>query len=175
MNEPLDELYLRWLYSQIGSVKTRDASKTYWGLAKLLLTKEFVWIIPNDDNRVEDGKDLRLEFLRAEGITEIDPCWMELGCSMLEMMIGLSRRLSFEAGGEPREWFFELIDNLGLYDLTDSRAISKRKVEQVLDQLIWRNYDPDGTGGMFPLRYADRDQRDVEIWYQMQAYLIERE
>lgn len=175
MNEPLDELYLHWLYSQIGSTKTKDPTKTYWGLAKMLLDKEFVWFVLNDDNRVEDGRDLRLEFLHAEGITEVDQHWMDLGCSMLEMMIGLSRRLSFEAGGEPREWFFELIDNMDLYDLTDDRAISKRKVEQVLDQVIWRNYDPDGTGGLFPLRYPSKDQRDVEIWYQMQAYLIERE
>jgi len=64
MNEPLDDLYLTWLYSQIGSIKLKQPSRTYWSLFRQLYTKEFVWIIPNDDNRIEDGRDLRFKFQR---------------------------------------------------------------------------------------------------------------
>lgn len=175
MTAPLDEQYFTWLYSQIGSLKTRDKSRTYWNLARQLFTKEFVWIVPNDDNRVEDGRNLRLEFVTEQGVEGVRPDWFDIGCSMLEMLVGLSRRLSFEAGGEPREWFFQLVENLGLYDLTDNKHIHEREVDRVLERVIWRNYEPDGNGGLFPLKYADRDQREIEIWYQMNSYLLELE
>ena len=174
MTKPLEELYLTWLYSQFGSVKSRIRSKTYWSLAGALFHKEFVWWVPNDDNRVEDGKALRDEFLDDEGIYDVDPDWMEQGCSMLEMMIGLSRRLAFEAGGEPREWFFELLDNLGLSTYNDAEQFDEDRVDEAIDPVIWRTYGRDGTGGLFPLQHPKKDQREVEIWYQMNAYLLER-
>jgi hypothetical protein len=37
-----------------------------------------------------------------------------------------------------------------------------------------REYDPDGRGGLFPLDGTHANQREVELWYQMQAYIIER-
>jgi len=49
VSQPLDELYFTWLYSQVGSVRTRNPARTYWSLLRYLYTKEFVWIIPNDD------------------------------------------------------------------------------------------------------------------------------
>lgn len=174
MNAPLDELYLTWLYSQVGSVKLRSPSRTYWTLFKLLFTKEFVWIIPNDDNRVEDGRDLRFEFLDEREIDEVDPDWMSLGCSMFEMLIGLSRRLSFEDDGEACDWFWRLLENLGLSHLTDDMCDeqAKRDINETLDNVIWRTYSPDGFGGLFPLESTTRDQRDVEIWYQLSEYLL---
>lgn len=177
MDEPvLEELYLEWLYDQVGSVRTRNPSKGYWSLLRQLHRKEFVWILPNDDNRIEDGRDLRLEFMSVYG-SRIDPNWLNVGCSFLEMLIALSRRLAFEAEGEPREWFWQLIDNMELYDCTDRRYSEsvERHVEAVLDRIIYRVYSPNGKGGLFPLRHADRDQRDVEIWYQLCAYLLERD
>jgi hypothetical protein len=95
VNEPFDELYLHWLYGQFGSVNVQSKSRTYWGLARLLYKKEFVWLVPNDDNRRDDGKDLRWEFMNDTGEEPGDE-WLSLECSMLEMLIGLSRRLSFE-------------------------------------------------------------------------------
>lgn len=175
MDEVLDELYLHWLYGQIGSVRTRDKTKTYWSLARTLFRKEFVWFVPNDDNRVEDGKDLRLEFRVLNDMDEIDPDWMNMGCSMLEMMIALSRRLAFEAEGEPREWFWELIDNLDIY-FSDAHFNKKNedKIDEVLDRVIWRQYKRNGKGGLFPLKESRRDQTDVEIWYQLNDYILER-
>lgn len=179
MNAPLDDLYLTWLYSQVCSVRLKNPRRTYWSLMRQLFTKEFVWIIPNDDNRVEDGRDLRHEFIEEREIDDVDPDWMGLGCSFLEMLIGLSRRLTFEAEGEPREWFFELLENLDLakyndenYDTSPSKA--RRDIDECLDMVIWRTYDPDGRWGLFPLNHATQDQRDVEIWYQLSAYLLER-
>lgn len=177
MSEPLDELYLRWLYTKIGSVKLRSPAKTYWSLARQLFTKEFVWIVPNDDNRLEDGRDLRQEFVDDCGIAEVDPGWMDLGCSMLEMLIALSRRLSFEAGRNPHGWFWRLMENLEVEEFTDKNysRLVERLVDDKLDQVIWRTYRQDGRGGLFPLEHPKQDQREVEIWYQLCAYLLEHD
>lgn len=174
MARPLDELYFEWLYSQVGSVRVRNPTRTYWSLLRQLFTKEFVWIIPNDDNRIEDGRDLRVEFLDISGIDDVDPGWMELGCSFFEMMIGLSRRLSFIAEGDPRDWFWHLMDNLGLRSFNDDKGIDIEVVDEILNTVIWRTYSEDGQGGLFPLRNAREDQREVEIWYQQSAYILEQ-
>lgn len=177
MDAPLDELYLKWLYSKISSVRLRDPSRTYWNLFRQLYTKEFVWIIPNDDNRAEDGKDLRYEFLEEQGVDEVDPDWIRLGCSMLELLIALSRRLSFEDDGEPRGWFWQMLANLGLNEFNDANynEQAQSEIDQALDTVIWRTYSPDGFGGLFPLKTPEKDQREVEIWYQLGAYLLEHE
>lgn len=172
----LDDLYLTWLYSRVGNIQQKSPAKTYWKLLRQLYSKEFVWIVPNDDNRVEDGKDLRMDFLRATGVSP-DNAWMELGCSMLEMMIALSNRLAFEAEGAPEEWFWELMENMNLSECTDKNynKILEDYVDRRLEELQWRQYKHDGVGGLFPLDHPDRDQREVEIWYQLCAYLLERE
>lgn len=175
MNEPLDETYLTWLYEHVASVKLKNPSRTYWKLLRVLFKTEFVWWVPNDDNRVEDGKDLREEFLAEHELDIEDQDWLNLGCSMLEMLIGLSRRLAFEAEGEPRIWFWEMIDNLGLYGYNDRENFADATVREILDQVIWRTYRRDGFGGLFPLQEPKRDQTEVEIWYQLNAYLLERD
>ena len=174
MSKPLDEQYLVWLYSQVGSVYNRNPSKSYWRLLKLLYNKEFLWIIPNDDNRAEDGRDLRVEFIEQRNIQHVDRDWMRLGCSMLELLIGLSRRLAFEAEGEPRGWFWKLMENIGLAEYNDHALFSDDQVNKVLDDVILRTYKRNGAGGLFPLKKTVEDQREVELWYQMNAYVVEK-
>lgn len=174
MSAPLDELYLEWLYSQVSPVKNRNPARTYWSLLRQLYKTEFVWLIPNDDNRVEDGRDLRYEFVDQHDLDDVDPFWMNLGCSMLEMLIGLSRRLSFEAEGEARVWFWHLIETLGLlYNDKEFSPRHEKEVYRKLEDVIWRNYASDGRGGLFPLSNPTQDQREVEIWYQLCSYLVE--
>ena len=173
MEKPLDELYFVWLYGQVGDPGIKNPRRTYWKILKQLYNKEFVWIVPNDDNRVADGRDLRYEFVDQSGLTDVDPGWVNLGCSMLELLIGLSRRLSFEVDGEPRDWFWRLMQNLNLSNYNDRDFIPYSQVDCALDTVIWRNYSPDGLGGIFPLRDPHQDQRKIELWYQMHAYLLE--
>lgn len=175
MSEPLDELYLRWLYEQVGNVKVRSRNRTYWDLFRQMFRKPFVWFIPNDDNRAADGICLREQFLEDEGfdIFEVDPDWLGMECSFLEMMVALARRLSFEDEGSPASWFWRLLENLGLEDCTDRSKYDRAKVDHIINTVVWREYDADGHGGLFPLRHARSDQREVEIWYQMNEYLIE--
>ena len=170
MSEPLDELYFQWLYSQVGNTEARNPRATYWRLLRVLYKKEFLWFVPNDDNRIQDGKDLRLEF--ADGLS-IDAGWMDMPCSMLELLIALSRKLSFEADGKPRMWFWVMLENIGLDNKPDAHEFSEEMVDAVLTRVIFRNYDYSGAGGLFPLKEPERDQREVELWYQMCAYVLE--
>jgi hypothetical protein len=134
---------------------------------------EFVWTVPNDDNRVADGRCLRDEFLLERDIHPVDSAWYELGCSFFEMLIGLSRRLAFEAGEDSKWWFWKLLDNLNFRNFADDNIFDDDEVSLRLDEVIWRRYEPNGMGGLFPLAHPKEDQTKVEIWYQMNAYLLE--
>lgn len=172
---PLDEAYFVWLYSQVGSVKNRNRAKTYWELLKLFHEKEFTWSIPLDENRANDGKDLRPQFLEQTDAELHDPAWMDMSCSMLELLIALAGKLAWEADEMNQAgWFWHLIDNLGLIRCTDAYPPDPRLVDKILDRVIHRDYYPNGSGSLFPLQHPKEDQRDVELWYQAQAYLLER-
>ena len=172
---PLDELYFRWLYGEACYPEENNPNHKFWNLLRVFYGKEFIWIIPNDDNRAEDGKDLRQEFVDTIYFKTPDQNWMRMGCSVLEMLVALTRRLAFETDGSPREWFWVLLENLDLTKYNDNTLVPIPEVEEILDAVIWRTYHYDGTGGLFPLRRPTEDQRQVEIWYQLSAYLLELE
>lgn len=176
-NEPIEELYFKWLYGQVGSVRLRNRSRTYWSLLKQLHSTEFTWIIPKDENRAEDGRRLRYEFLDDMNL-EVDEDWLDLGCSMLELLIGIARRFAFIVDDDPKDWFWHFIGNLDLADYNDMEYdrdynYHNRHVKQILDRVILRRYRRNGEGGIFPLRYPEYDQRNLELWYQMHAYILE--
>lgn len=175
-SEPLDELYFKWLYEKVADPEFHDSDLTYWKVLRILFTKEFVWLVPNDVNRIQDGKALRLEFLEAQGIPEVDTDWMEIGCSVLELMVGLSQRLAYVADGKPHYWFWVLMENLGISGFNDRhKRLPRRRIDDILNDLIYRNYGPDGVGGLFPLQNPYEDQREVELWYQLSNYVQEKE
>jgi hypothetical protein len=170
----LDDQYLVWLYDQVAEVKTRKSSRTYWQLFRQLYSTEFAWFVPNDDNRAEDGRELRSEW-SAQCDVEVDPNWLSLGCSFLELLIGLSRRLAFEAEGDAPSWFWHLISNMGLLGFNDRSRYSEQEVDDKTSAVIWRTYGFNGEGGLFPLKYTEQDQRKIEIWYQLSEYLLQDE
>lgn len=172
---PLDELYFAWLYGQVADQNEKNPAKRFWNILSELFHTEFIWLVPNDDNRAGDGKELRMRF-----ILDLDPViedreWTNIGCSFLEVMVGLSHRLSFEADGEARHWFWELMENLGLDKISDARQFPKEEVDNMLERVMFRNYKRNGEGGLFPLRKPSKDQRKVELWYQLGAYVLERD
>lgn len=176
MGEPLDEQYFKWLYSKVASVRTTNPTRTYWSLFRLLFRKEFDWTVPNDDNRVEDGRDLRKEFSDAKNLHPSVE-WMKMECSMLEMLIALARRLEYDTEASLSDWFFCLLSNINLNGYNDSyfKLSDETTINRSLDRVVQRTYEPDGHGGLFPLDYPQEDQRYVELWYQRAAYLLEHE
>jgi hypothetical protein len=161
----LDYEYYEWLTSQIKIPN----DKTYNDLFERMHNLDFIWTVPNDDNRVQDGKDLRYEFAESQAIR------LKLeGTTLLEVLVSLSRRCAFTGGGDPEVWAWRLLKNLRLTKMSDPLTEDNlRRIEDILEALIWRTYDRNGQGGFFPLKQALEDQTHVEIWYQMNAYINE--
>ena len=157
--------YFEWLVSQIQITGNR----TYNYLFERMHDLEFVWTVPNDDNRIQDGLDLRHEFLDgSRRRLRLD------GASILEVLIALSRRLEFTAGGDARVWAWRLLKNLRLSKMSDPLTEEDAdQIDEILDALVWRTYQSNGEGGFFPMKNSLEDQRHVEIWYQMNAYVME--
>jgi len=168
----LTEDYLRWLENQLRDEHS-NLNKTYWDLTNFMFETKFVVVVPMDENRLVDGTDLRVEFAR---MIRVAPVKMErLGpSSFLEVLIGLSRRLEFNAGGSAPGWAWQLLDNLELTRMSDPLTRHKRnRAAEIMDMVMQRKYAPDGTGGFFPLAWPDDDQTQLELWYQLNAYIEE--
>lgn len=171
MSNPLAEDYLRWLAPQIRD--EQQQGREYWDLLSIMFEKEFDWFVPHDDNRLVDGTDLRVTFcysqhIRGDALRHLGPC------SFLEVLISLSQRLAFAAGGTAQGWAWQLLINLELDGMSDPLTRRKiRRVDHILNTVIQRTYDPDGYGGFFPLTQPDEDQTQKELWHQMAAYINE--
>lgn len=166
----IEHTYFQWLRDR---VETPAGNKSWEGLLGQLHTKEFVWTVPNDDNRLHDAADLRTQFAYDYEV-DVRDLYLSLPLSVLEVIVALSVRIEFQVDGNARQWAWTLIENLGLTDYVD--PVSPRMSELIDDTLevfIYRNYKPSGEGGLFPLKYPRTDQRKVELWYQMHAWLAE--
>lgn len=166
--------YLDWLKNQ---VEYFDGPRHNQLLNKLH-DLPFTPIIERDENRAYDGIHLRDEYFDEYGD---DAYIIDTGCSFLEFLVALARRMNYIYArvDEDRtaDCFWMLIDNLGIYysDEIDASFFKKREkyVEFAVKNVNDRSYQENGRGGLFPLRHPRTNQRNVEIWYQMNQYLNE--
>lgn len=180
MNErELNTEYFDWMY-QLVYDKRYSQRKSYRKLLAHLHSIDFNYIIGMDGNRAEDGIDLRYRFGYEQNFEEaviadlldIHPC------SVLEMMIALSLRCEEnimddpDIGDRTGKWFWSMVVNLGLQDITDDNY-REHYVEKVIDKFLHRDYGSDGKGGLFYIPNCKRDMRNVEIWCQAMWYLDE--
>lgn len=177
----VEELYFEWLYNKIGLRRGLNPEKSYWLLAEQLHRKEFQWFVPNDDNRVADGLDLREEFSQ-DVQTWGDSVYIFEDVSTLEVLIALAKRIDFELEGSSVDdtgvgvWFWRMLEHVGLDTYTDQYYMDNEcadEIDHILDNIIHRRYYHNGQGGLFPLKNPQHDQRGVELWYQMSAWLLE--
>lgn len=161
--------YKDWLMDRVGFREDRKYSR----LMTVLHHCPFVWLIERDQNRMYDGLDLRREFILDMGISIDEDC----PCSVLEMLIALAIRvdqcfLGNPADPRPDKFFWEMLSNLDL-DLQDDKHFDPGFVTDTLNTWLYREFDSRGNGSIFPVSHDDEDQRTVEIWDQMLAYLYE--
>lgn len=172
MDPQIDEVYFSWLYSQIELAGDRS----YSNLLEQFFLTQFEWFVPNDDNRAKDGIDLRKRFIFERSNGKPDKDWMAQGCSFLEMLIALSTRLSFNMDVSQQNAFWHMVRNLGFDETySDDYVFNEEDVDRVLQRVIWRSYQPDGSGGIFPLCEPKHDQREIELIYQMYSYALEQD
>lgn len=171
------EEYFEWLTYVV------NLGKEHSMLARTLHNQEFVSLVKNDENRIEDGKVLRRIF-EDETLFDDYRCLDKKGCSVLEMLVGLAIRMETiledpAEGDRTIVWFWEMLDNLKLSEYTDyaikySNTVDiKEEIARKIANFVNRKYSRSGDGGVFPLKNAKKDQRKVELWYQLSAYLLE--
>ncbi len=73
-------------------------------------------------------------------------------------------------GDRTSQWFWGMITSLGLGGMYDS-LFDERLVQDIVTTFLNREYEPNGRGGLFTIRDAHRDMRNIEIWYQMHDYI----
>lgn len=169
----IEDEYYNWL---IDFVELEDHSR----LASQLYKIDFYSIVPNDENRAEDGKKLRMIF-HAENDYIDYGALDDYPCSMLEMLIAISIRMEAILSDPDKDdrtvdWFWELLTNIGLDKFEDYRYEKlggDEEVNTIVENILERRYSRTGKGGLFPLNCVKKDQRKVELWYQMSTYLLE--
>ena len=174
----LNSLYFHWMCRLV--CKGRFSKHLpYQKLFQHLNEYRFSPTLVMDENRADDGMDLRYRFgyekaLDGSVIALID----DRPCSMLEMMVALSLRCEEgimydpEIGDRTGEWFWDMIKSLGLTDMTDDRY-DPELVDSILAKFNAGKYRRDGKGGLFYIPKTSKDMRTAEIWYQMCWYLDE--
>lgn len=164
--------YFDWLCELIGG------RGNYSLLFHKLFTTEFYWIVDFDDDRAKDAKDLRKRYLtmvESDDNTGLDYV------SVFEVLIALSIACEDQLMADPAYgdrtgvWFWMMITNLGLQVYSDDKwsLDSENDVAYLLDIFLSRKYSYTGIGGLFPLQICSRDQRKVDLWFQLQGYLME--
>lgn len=164
--------YFDWLVSFIGGCGR------YSKLFNKLNSVPFVYLMAIDGNRAEDGIALRSRFEDQKGYPKgyFVSEYGSLPCSVLEMMIALCIRCEEDImgndiyGDRTGYWFYQMLKNLGLDGMTDSNY-DDSTVDYILDRFLYRQYSPDGTGGLFKINNPNVDCRSMEIWMQLNWYL----
>lgn len=166
--------YFEWMYNLMCEGRFAKTI-TYRHLFTFLHETEFIYFIPHDENRAEDGIDLRYRFCLHHDCEDLEYC-LDGPCTVLEMMVALAIRCEErimsdpEKGDRTAQWFWSMIRSLGLGSMTDYNY-NEWLVNDVVTRFLEREYDPDGKGGLFTIKRWNRDARDAEIWHQLMAYL----
>lgn len=166
--------YFEWMYDLMCEGRFAKTI-TYRQLFTFLHDVEFVYFVPHDENRAEDGIALRYRFCMLHDCTDLEYC-LDGPCSVLEMMVALAIRCEEqimcdpEKGDRTAQWFWGMMSSLGISGQTDYN-FNDWLVNDVITIFLNREYEPNGKGGLFTIRGWDRDAREAEIWYQLMAYL----
>lgn len=178
--ENLEKRYFDWLISKVNSFVNETR---YSKLLNHLYNRSFnVYILPMDQNRSEDGINLRYSGFGYEchiDQHEIERYLDRRDCSMLEMMVSLSIKAEnivgdSEIGDRTGLWFWSMLESLGL-TIYDDMHYEMEAVEFAIDCFLNHDYKPNGKGGLFTVKDPPHDMRNTEIWNQMCWFLSENE
>lgn len=187
MNCNLNDDYFEWLYSMFGH-RPGNNKYEYHILFKTIHRIGFYWLLPNDENRAVDAYELRHQYynLRQAQTNEELPAFDEVytgDCTALEVLCALAIRFERDVmhddgvGDRSIFWFWDMMGNLGFTKMYDGAITQQDQltVKHRIYEWLDRAYDANGHGGLFPRTnpYLP-DQRDLEMWYQMNGYYSEK-
>ena len=178
--ERIENDYLFWMRDLVRN-PDMTGRNGYLQLLRKLHEIPFHSSLYMDENRAEDGRELRYRFGYDRGYSREDideTIGMRRHCSMLEMMVALSLRMeenimqNDEEGNRTGIWFWSMVASLGLMSEYDGNFYAG-DVEAIVRDFRDRKYDRDGRGGLFTVKHCREDMRKLEIWYQMSEWLNE--
>lgn len=174
LKDRIENEYFEWLCEIIDS-KRFSKSVSYRKLLMHLHNIEFTWSVPYDDNRADDGIQLRRRYALRHDNDSLAR-YLVGPCSVLEMMVALAIRCEESImddalmGDRTGQWFWGMIHNLELSPMNDSK-FDREYIDDVVARLLNREYAADGRGGLFTVKHCPHDMRTVEIWCQLSWYL----
>lgn len=134
-----------------------------------------------DENRAEDGIELRWQFCYERGYDR-DDILDEIGkrkkCTMLEMMVALAQRcesqitMDMDDGVHTERWFYPMLESLGLSGMKN-RRLDEKKADGILHRFLSRQYTYFGEGSLFTVNNPKYDMRKTDLWYQAMWYIAE--
>lgn len=166
--------YFAWLCNVVCGGRF-PSNVSFRRLLTYLHSREFVYIMPMDENRANNGINLRYRFERSYASADDVAASLDGGCSVLEMMVALAFKIEEfmdnpRMGDRTSQWFWNMIVSLGLGSMNDDNY-DRDYVVECVDRFLNREYEPNGKGGLFTIRGCEEDLRDVEIWSQMCWYI----
>ena len=175
----INDAYFDWMYNLVCDGKY-SKRRSYRKLFEHMHNRPFTYILEMDGNREADGIALRYRFAYEHKYDDrmIAGYLDDKQCSVLEMLVALSLRCeehimsNDEYGDRTGEWFWAMMDNLGLRHMNDS-SFDEQYTDMILDKFLNREYERNGKGGLFTIEPCAHDLRTVEIWYQMCWYLLD--
>lgn len=180
MKSKIRDDYYDWLIDLTCGWCSRHGD--YSVLMSYLYTRQFTWTIARDSNRASDGFDMRYRFIEQDPTNTYTYrdvyLYLTHPCNVLEMMTALARRCEDHIMGDPSagdnagRWFWEMIANMHLEDQTND-YFDEDYVEEVVTNMLERNYQRNGDGGLFRIDDPTKDMPSAEIWSQLCWHLKE--
>lgn len=174
------EEYIDWIISERLMI-SREEYESYSRLIHTLLNIEFIWTIPMDSNRASGGLALRKDFTYETGLYLDGSSGIMPKCTVFEMLVALAYRcesqlmLDFSKGYRVSRWYYIMLENLGLKDLTNDKwkRDDSDYIYEMVENFMNHKYKKNGTGGLFVIKSRKIDMREEEIWKQLMAFLNE--
>ena len=185
-----NESYIEWLESfTIDETIDDDKRREYHELIDALWAIPFRATLGNDIDRAKEGLELRNTYnsilSRKAGDGDfITPDVHEIfgECRVLEMLVALSMRMYdimmyTDVYNSVSTWFWAIMDLVGFDSLDDLNWISGMSgtftiVRDICEDIMDHRYIlDDGTQVVYGGWFRVRNWQNMEIWYQMSAYL----
>ena len=175
LRQEVRENYFYWLYNRVCKGRSHD-KVSYIKLFEYLHQVEFIYSIQSDESRAKDGIGLRYRYATQEEDDYIADILDDRQCSVLEMMVALAIRCEESImddtryGDRTAQWFWSMINSLGIGNMTDD-VFDEEVLNRIVFDFLYRCYEPNGKGGLFYIRNCTYDLREVDIWTQLCWYL----
>lgn len=175
--ENLTTEYLCYLMNRVQIEASGNTG--YFKLCQCLLQTPFIPVLPMDENRSSECRELRMEFayttVYPNSQVMDDLAYPDSG-NMLELLVVLAEKIKYnlklsEYDESLKTFFLEMLHNAHI-DF-QNQYFDEGSVMRTLNRINIRQFQWDGEYSFFPLRCPHSDQRYEELIVQMNNYIEE--